>query len=131
MAPPSADSNGICEQRGVPVQQQPIGRLLPRPEGPACVLAMATAYPPTVIEQDTYHDKLFELCNVGDDVVLKAKFKRMCKCILKNKYVALDQSRLLPTCKMCDVQFQFLNWVMFLDSFLQVTSHASRNATPF
>ncbi len=87
MAPPSADNNGIYEQRGAPVQQQPIGLLVPRPEGPACVLAIATAYPPTVIQQDTYHDKLFELCNVGDDVVLKAKFKRMCKCILENKYV--------------------------------------------
>ncbi len=159
MAPPSADNNGIDEQRGAPVQQQQqrIGRLVPRPEGPACVLAIATAYPPTVIQQDTYHDKLFELCNVGDDVVLKGKFKRMCKCILENKYVrriqdfprhkifrssslvkelagrmrALDRSRLLPTCKMCNVQFQFLKWVMFLDSFLQVIIHASRNATPF
>ncbi|CAK9272320.1 unnamed protein product [Sphagnum jensenii] len=88
MAPPSADNNGIDEQRGAPVQQQQqqrIGRLVPRPEGPACVLAIATAYPPTVIQQDTYHDKLFELCNVGDDVVLKGKFKRMCdnSCIKK------------------------------------------------
>jgi hypothetical protein len=82
MAPSSADSfNGIVT--GVDQQhvvQKPIGRVVPLPEGPACVLAVATAFPPTVIKQDTYHDKLFELCNVADDVVLKAKFKRMCEC---------------------------------------------------
>jgi len=90
MAPPSKDSfNGIvtdvAEQHIAAVVQQPIGRLVPLPEGPACVLAMATAFPPTVIQQDTYHDKLFELCNVADDVVLKARFKRICdnSCIKK------------------------------------------------
>jgi hypothetical protein len=85
MAPPSADSfNGIVtggdQQHVAAVVQQPIRRVVPLPEGPACVLAMATAFPPTVIHQDTYHDKLFELCNVADDVVLKAKFKRICEC---------------------------------------------------
>ncbi len=85
MASPSADSfneivTGVDQQHVAAVGQQPIGRLVPLPEGPACVLAMATAFPPTVIQQDTYHDKLFEICNVADDVVLKAKFKRMCEC---------------------------------------------------
>ncbi len=85
MAPASADSfngivTGLDQQQVVAVVQQPIGRLVPLPEGPACVLAIATAFPPTVIQQDTYHDKLFEICNVADDVVLKAKFKRMCEC---------------------------------------------------
>jgi len=84
MAPPSADScngivTGVDQQHGAAVVQQPIGRLVPLPEGPACVLAIATAFPPTVIQQDTYHDKLFDLCNVADDV-LKGKFKRMCEC---------------------------------------------------
>ncbi|CAM6023281.1 unnamed protein product [Sphagnum balticum] len=90
MASPSADSfneivTGVDQQHVAAVVQQPIGRLVPLPEGPACVLAMATAFPPTVIQQDTYHDKLFEICNVADDVVLKAKFKRMCdsSCIKK------------------------------------------------
>ncbi len=81
----SADSfngivTGVDQQHVAAVVQQPIGRLVPLPEGPACVLAMATAFPPTVIQQHTYHDKLFEICNVADDVVLKAKFKRMCEC---------------------------------------------------
>jgi hypothetical protein len=85
MAPPSKDSfngivSGVDQQHVAAVLQQPIGRLVPLPEGPACVLAMATAFPPTVIQQDTYHDKLFELCNVADDVVLKARFKRICEC---------------------------------------------------
>jgi hypothetical protein len=84
MAPPSADSvngivTGVDQQHVAAVVQQPIGRLVPLPEGPACVLAIATAFPPTVIQQDTYHDKLFEICNAADDVVLKAKFKRMCE----------------------------------------------------
>jgi hypothetical protein len=90
MAPPSKDSfhgivTGVDQQHVAAVVQQPIGRLVPLPEGPACVLAMATAFPPTVIQQDTYHDKLFELCNVADDVVLKARFKRICdsSCIKK------------------------------------------------
>jgi len=94
MAPPSKDSfNGIvtdvAEQHIAAVVQQPIGRLVPLPEGPACVLAMATAFPPTVIQQDTYHDKLFELCNVADDVVLKARFKRICECA-RNYQIIMD-----------------------------------------
>jgi hypothetical protein len=85
MAPTSADRfdgivTGVDQQHVAVVVQQPIGRLVPLPEGPACVLAIATAFPPTVIQQDTYHDKLLELCNVADDVVVKGKFKRMCEC---------------------------------------------------
>jgi hypothetical protein len=42
--------------------------------------AIVTAFPPTVIEQEMYHDKLLELCNIGSDVVLKAKFKQRKRC---------------------------------------------------
>jgi hypothetical protein len=43
--------------------------------------AIVTAFPPTVIEQEMmHHDKLFELCNIGNDVVLNAKFKQRKRC---------------------------------------------------
>lgn len=57
--------------------QVPHVRLVQQAEGPACVLAMGTANPPDIIEQSTYHERLFAMCGISDNETLKAKFKRM------------------------------------------------------
>lgn len=71
------ESTDAC---GEVILQQPHPRLVALPKGPACVLAIGTAYPAAIIKQSTYHDELFEMCGVSDNVSLKQKFKRMCKC---------------------------------------------------
>jgi len=70
------EGNGVHSEVAL---QQPHARVVPLPKGPACVLGIGTAYPAATIEQSSYHDKLFEMCGVSDNVTLKAKFKRMCK----------------------------------------------------
>lgn len=67
-------SNGTHCECAVQALHSRIGE---RPNGPATVLAIATAYPETIIEQSTYHEKLFEMCGESENVSLKAKFKRM------------------------------------------------------
>ena len=67
------------ENESVP-QQAHWPRLVPLPEGPACVMAIGTAFPEATIEQSTYPDKLFAMCGVTDKDSLKAKFKYMCEC---------------------------------------------------
>jgi hypothetical protein len=55
----------------------PHTRLVPQADGPAIVLAIGTANPPDIIEQSTYHERLFAMCGISDNEALKAKFKRM------------------------------------------------------
>lgn len=55
----------------------PHARLVPQADGPAIVFAIGTANPPDIIEQSTYHERLFAMCGISDNETLKAKFKRM------------------------------------------------------
>ena len=52
-----------------------------RADGPACVLGMGTANPPTEVLQEGYPDFFFNITNCGHKDALKAKFKRICKLI--------------------------------------------------
>ncbi len=47
-------------------------------KGPATILAMDIAVPPTYYLQDTYPDHLFNVCNLNHKVELKAKYKSFC-----------------------------------------------------
>nr|QBQ18369.1 chalcone synthase 021 [Pohlia nutans]QCF46620.1 chalcone synthase [Pohlia nutans] len=69
----------LSKEAVAPQEMEPLiaARLVPRPEGPACVVAIGTAFPADVIQQSTYHDKLFAMCGVSDES-LKAEFKYMC-----------------------------------------------------
>jgi chalcone synthase len=61
----------------------------PRAEGPACVLGIGTAVPPTEFLQSEYPDFFFNITNTSDKEALKAKFKRICKSLTQPP---------LPTC---------------------------------
>lgn len=50
-----------------------------RAEGPATILAIATANPPNCVEQTTYPDFYFRITNSQDQTKLKQKFQRICK----------------------------------------------------
>lgn len=47
--------------------------------GPATVLAIGTATPPTAFEQATYPDFYFRITNCEDKTALKSKFRRICE----------------------------------------------------
>lgn len=59
------------------------GGLVPRrqlrAEGPACVLGMGTANPPTEFLQEGYPDFFFNITNCSEKEALKSKFQRICK----------------------------------------------------
>jgi hypothetical protein len=50
-----------------------------RADGPAAVLAIGTANPPTSMTQDEYPDYYFRVTNSEHLTDLKAKFTRICK----------------------------------------------------
>lgn len=50
-----------------------------RAQGPATILAVGTANPPNLYEQDTYPDYYFRVTNSEHKQELKNKFRRMCK----------------------------------------------------
>jgi hypothetical protein len=78
MAPELGEARvGVSNGTDHHAAQVPHVRLVQQAEGPACVLAMGTANPPDIIEQSTYHDRLFAMCGISDNETLKAKFKRM------------------------------------------------------
>lgn len=54
-------------------------RRVARAEGPATVLAIGTATPPTAFEQSTYPDYFFDITNCSHKTELKEKFERICK----------------------------------------------------
>lgn len=77
MAPESVTAAGNGHHHEESSARVPHARLVPQSDGPAIVLAMGTANPPDVIEQSTYHERLFAMCGISDNETLKAKFKRM------------------------------------------------------
>lgn len=78
MAPELGEARvGVSNGTDHHAAQVPHVRLVQQAEGPACVLAMGTANPPDIIEQSTYHERLFAMCGISDNETLKAKFKRM------------------------------------------------------
>ena len=54
-------------------------RIVPRPDGPATVLAIGTAVPPNVFLQKDYPDFYFGITDSNHKSELKHKFKRICK----------------------------------------------------
>lgn len=48
-------------------------------EGPATVLAIGKATPPTAFPQSEYPDFFFDITNTNHKTQLKAKFARICK----------------------------------------------------
>lgn len=50
-----------------------------RADGPATVLAIGTATPPTVVYQSTYPNYYFRVTNSQHMTQLKHKFKQICK----------------------------------------------------
>ena len=57
----------------------PMPRGQTRADGPACVLGIGTAVPPTEFLQSEYPDFFFNITNCSEKEALKAKFKRICK----------------------------------------------------
>ncbi|KAG6548288.1 hypothetical protein Mapa_010341 [Marchantia paleacea] len=47
--------------------------------GPATVLAIGTAHPPTAFEQETYPDFYFDVTGCTENVALKSRFRRICE----------------------------------------------------
>lgn len=78
MAPPS----GEIEAAALHVPPQAVGGLVPRcqprADGPACVLGIGTANPPTEFLQEGYPDFFFNITNCSEKDALKAKFQRIC-----------------------------------------------------
>lgn len=70
-------------------------RLAQRAEGPATVLAAATATPPNRVDQSTYPDYYFRITDSEHMTELKNKFKRICTSnhlrfrVVFNNYVSL------------------------------------------
>jgi chalcone synthase len=76
MAPPSGEVEAVQVSHALGGLQP---RCQARADGPACVLGMGMANPPTEILQEGYPDRFFDITNSSDKLALKAKFKRICK----------------------------------------------------
>ncbi|KAJ6851945.1 chalcone synthase C2 [Iris pallida] len=73
-----------------------------RAEGPAAILAIGTANPPTAVAQSEYPDYYFRITNSEDKHELKEKFKRMCeKSMIKNRYMYLTEKILKENPSVC------------------------------
>eukprot|EP00249_Psilotum_nudum_P022509 c28544_g1_i1 orf=271-1461(+) len=63
--------------------------------GPASVLAIGTANPPNVFDQETYPDFYFNVTNNAHKTELKAKFGRMCnRSGIKKRYMCFTEETL-------------------------------------
>jgi hypothetical protein len=69
----------VAVGRGNNIHNQRMIRSQQRAEGPATVLGIGTAVPPTEFPQSSYPDLFFDICNCNEKTELKAKFKRICK----------------------------------------------------
>ncbi|KAJ6843143.1 putative chalcone synthase 1 [Iris pallida] len=73
-----------------------------RAEGPAAILAIGTANPPTAVDQSEYPDYYFRITNSDDKLELKEKFKRMCeKSMIKKRYMYLTEEILKENPNVC------------------------------
>ncbi|KAJ6851944.1 chalcone synthase C2 [Iris pallida] len=77
-------------------------RKLQRAEGPATILAIGTANPPTAVQQSEYPDYYFRITNSEEKKELKEKFKRMCeKSMIKKRYMYLTEEILKENPSVC------------------------------
>ena len=67
-------------------------RIVPRPDGPATVLAIGTAVPPNVFLQKDYPDFYFGITGSNHQSELKHKFKRICKLQGRLLYIMITPS---------------------------------------
>jgi hypothetical protein len=94
---PSGDlvtSNVISEHNGLQHLSGNVGRSLQMPaKGPATILAMDIAVPPTYYLQDTYPDHLFNVFNLNHKEELKTKYKSFCTALI---FISLRCGNLSP-----------------------------------
>jgi chalcone synthase len=76
MAPPSGEPISASAEEPIALSVLPRGQ--PRAEGPASVLGIGTAVPPTEFLQSEYPDFFFEVTKCSEKKVLKGKFVRIC-----------------------------------------------------
>ncbi|KAG0570989.1 hypothetical protein KC19_6G202900 [Ceratodon purpureus] len=88
----------------------PIPRGQPRADGPACVLGIGTAVPPTEFLQTEYPDFFFNITNTSEKEVLKAKFKRICdKSGIRKRHFFLTEEVLKANPGICTYMEPSLN----------------------
>jgi chalcone synthase len=89
MAPPSGEVEAVQVSHALGGLQP---RCQARADGPACVLGMGMANPPTEILQEGYPDRFFDITNSSDKLALKAKFKRICdKSGIRKRHMYLNE----------------------------------------
>jgi chalcone synthase len=94
----------------VPAVRAPLPRGQPRADGPACVLGIGTAVPPTEFLQSDYPDFFFSVTNTGDKDALKAKFKRICdKSGIRKRHMFLTEEVLKANPGICTYMEPSLN----------------------
>ncbi|CAI9271324.1 unnamed protein product [Lactuca saligna] len=73
-----------------------------RAEGPATILAIGTATPPTCVLQSTYPESYFRVTKSDHMKELKEKFRRMCdKSTIKTRYMYLTEEILKDKPNLC------------------------------
>jgi chalcone synthase len=88
----------------------PLARGQPRAEGPACVLGIGTAVPPTEFLQADYPDFFFSITNTSHKEALKAKFKRICdKSGIRKRHMFLTEEVLKANPGICTYMEPSLN----------------------
>eukprot|EP00249_Psilotum_nudum_P020759 c27834_g2_i1 orf=174-1385(+) len=82
--------------------QAMIERKMEKPKGRAAVLAIGTANPSNVVEQNAYPDFYFNVTNSNHKTNLKKKFQRMCeKSGIKKRHIFLTEEILKSNPSMC------------------------------
>eukprot|EP00249_Psilotum_nudum_P022511 c28544_g1_i4 orf=204-1421(+) len=85
----SGEANGVVKGTSYQVRRGQSA------DGPATVLAIGTANPPNVFEQNSYPDFYFNVTNNTHKVELKAKFQRMCnRSGIRKRYLSFTEETL-------------------------------------